>query len=288
MRVLAKYKKDAKIEKFLSDEEKEIKKINDKNNKIINKKLKVRHAVLNPEKGEKKREEKKRGRIKSFSKDTQKRIKFFMNNNEIEYKTMITLTYPEEIKNRLDGVEAKYHLNRFTKRFKLNNYVWVMEFQKNGNPHFHILTDIEIPNKKKNKKDFIELANEISKIWYEIVNSGLEKHLKAGVNIEFLRHGKEGASSYIRKYINKKEQKRIPSHFKNVGKLWGKGGEKSKKLEKELVTIDEEVIEVVKKSYIEEIEEDLIKKGKDGITNEMKEKMIQSKYLILWNYAKDL
>ena len=59
MRVLAKYKRDAKIEKFLSDEEKEIKKINDKNNKIINKKLKVRHAVLNPEKGEKKREAKK-------------------------------------------------------------------------------------------------------------------------------------------------------------------------------------------------------------------------------------
>jgi len=70
--------------------------------------------------------------------------------------------------------------------------------------------------------------------------------------------------------------------------LWGKGGEKSKKLEKELVTIDDEVIEVVKQSYIEEIEEDLIKKGKDGITTEMKEKMIQSKYLILWNYAKEL
>ena len=102
--------------------------------------------------------------------------------------------------------------------------------------------------------------------------------------IPFSRLGcSDGASSYIRKYINKKEQKRIPSHFKNVGKLWGKGGEKSKKLEKELITIDEEVIEVVKKSYIEEIEEDLIKKGKDGITNEMKEKMIQSKYLILWN-----
>ena len=142
-----------------------VKKINDKNNKIINKKLKVRHAVLNPEKGEKKREAKKRGRIKSFSKDTQKRIKFFMNNNEIEYRTMITLTYPEEIKNKLDGVEAKYHLNRFTKRFNLNNYIWVMEFQKNGNPHFHILTDIEIPNKKTNKKEFKDIANKISIIW---------------------------------------------------------------------------------------------------------------------------
>ena len=45
---------------------------------------------------------------------------------------VVKQSYIEEIENKLDGVEAKYHLNRFTKRFNLNNYIWVMEFQKTG------------------------------------------------------------------------------------------------------------------------------------------------------------
>lgn len=261
MLALTAYRRDMKIEKIETEEEKEIIKKITEENKKINKKLRVRHTVLKPKK--------KRGTIKSFSKETAKRIKFWMNNNDIEYKSMITLTYPIEMKEKLNGVEVKYHLNRFTKRFKLNNYIWVMEFQKNGNPHFHILTDNEY-KEEENKK--------ISQIWYEIVDSNLEKHLNAGTRNEKLYAGKEGASSYIRKYVSKKEQKRIPKNFKNVGKLWGKGGER--KLKKEIISIDENVIDQVKEIYIELI--------KDKISEETKKIIKEMKYCILWNMTKEI
>lgn len=271
MRALVAYKKDCKIEKIETEEEKEINK--KKIDKEINKKIKVRHAVLDPKKSKR---NKKRGTIKSFSKETQKRIKFFMNNNKINYKSMITLTYPAELIGKLNGKEVKYQLNRFTKRFNLNNYVWVLEFQKNTNPHFHIMTDNEY--KKANNE-------EISKIWYEIVGSKLEKHLKAGTRNEKLRNGKDGASSYIRKYVSKKEQKKIPENYQNCGKLWGKGG-KEKELEKEIISINEEVIENAKEIYLDLLNESL--KKKNGMNPKTFERIENMKYPILWNLRKEI
>ncbi len=103
--------------------------------------------------------------ITKFSKKSSKNLKFHMNNTKNRFSNMITLTYPSEYSN--NGIEIKYHLNRFTKFLKLKKceYTWIIEFQKRGAPHFHLLTDTYIDKK------------EVSQVWYDIVNSGDEKHL---------------------------------------------------------------------------------------------------------------
>ena len=77
--------------------------------------------------------------------------------NIIQYKTsMITLTLP--FKTEIEPAEiTKVALGNFITLMRkvcgMNNYLWKLELQKNGNVHYHLITDVEI--------DF----NYIKKIW---------------------------------------------------------------------------------------------------------------------------
>jgi len=103
-------------------------------------------------------------------------------------------------------------LDIFLKRLKRYcpkiNFLWIIEFQKRGAPHFHILVDHEIG------KDWL------SQNWYEIVNSKDLKHLKAGTTIQAVQ--KENlVMAYLTDYIKKLEQKTVPEEYLNVGRFWG-------------------------------------------------------------------
>ena len=87
--------------------------------------------------------------------------------------------------------------------------LWVMEFQKRGAPHFHILVDKHIPHQ------------DVAAMWYKIVSSGDEKHLKAGTRVSRIKNVKQ-VICYISKYLGKKNyQKVVPEGFENVGRFWG-------------------------------------------------------------------
>ena len=150
----------------------------------------------------------KRSKITRFSKKSARRLRHIIRNSEDLWKAFITLTYPESYP--LDGKKAKSHLNSFLQYLRRRNiqYVWVLEFQNRGAPHFHVLIS-----------DYID-KNELSERWYEIVRSGDTKHLLAGTRIESIK-SKKHLYGYLSSYINKLLQKAVPSAYLNVGRFWG-------------------------------------------------------------------
>jgi hypothetical protein len=87
-------------------------------------------------------------------------------------------------------------------------FTWVLEFQSRGAPHYHLIVS-----------DFIH-KYDLSQVWYRIVGSEDEKHLKAGTKIEAIK-SKAHLCGYLSNYINKLDQKTPPTGFENVGRFWG-------------------------------------------------------------------
>ncbi len=129
------------------------------------------------------------------------------------FNVEICLTYPVELQPDLTGPVVKEHLHRFIKWMlhhygKDTVYAWVLEFQKNHSPHFHLLVDRFIPK------------DDVSAAWYKIVGSGLEKHLRSSTRVDAIR-SKIGMADYMARYLHKMDQKMVPPMFKDVGRFWG-------------------------------------------------------------------
>jgi hypothetical protein len=98
-------------------------------------------------------------------------------------------------------------LNQFLieakKKWNLNNYVWKMEFQKNGNVHFHILSDVWIPwlelrncwNRIQNKLGYVDEFNKI--------NPGKSPN---GTDVHSLKKV-DNVVAYVLKYMTKSDVK---------------------------------------------------------------------------------
>ena len=150
----------------------------------------------------------RRSKIIKFSKRSAKRLRHVVRNSEDTWKVFITLTYPENFP--CDGRETKAHLNTFLQylRRKGIKYVWVLEFQLRGAPHYHIIASDYIPK------------DELSLCWYKIVGSRDEKHLRAGTGIDYIKSSGQ-LYGYLSNYVKKLEQKTPPEDFENVGRFWG-------------------------------------------------------------------
>lgn len=151
------------------------------------------------------------GKVKEFSRKSRQHLAFVAQNTRAEFDRMITLTYPAEYP--LDGKVCKRQLNvllQWLRRRDIEHYLWFMEFQRRGAPHFHILIEggEEIDR------------NSLSQRWYEIVDSGDINHYHAGTRIEKGR-SRGGLHRYCVKYSQKLYQKNVPAEFSNVGRLWG-------------------------------------------------------------------
>jgi len=151
----------------------------------------------------------KRNEVMEFSRKSRERLAFVANNTQAEFVVMVTLTYPLHFPS--DGAEVKSHLNRFLtwcRRNGIVDYLWFIEFQRRGAPHFHVLVDGYL-NKTA-----------VAEEWFAIVGSGDSRHLAAGTRVEWLR-SKDGGARYAAKYAYKMEQKTVPSDYRNVGRFWG-------------------------------------------------------------------
>jgi len=162
----------------------------------------------------------KRGIIKGFSSASRRRLIKYLLSLEESPKVMITLTYPAKWKK--NPREWKKHLHNFRREFERyfpeGWVVWKLEFQKRGAPHFHLLADF------RRDISFFCLKTWVSYVWYRIVGSGDEDHLKAGTNIEFL-DSKKKVRIYVSKYVNKEDcLKDNNGDPMPVGRWWGKFG----------------------------------------------------------------
>lgn len=151
-----------------------------------------------------------RGEIERLSEESLRRLAFVASNTDVEFTTMITLTYPGEWES--NGRIVKSHLKAFIqfmrRRIRPLSYLWFLEFQERGAPHFHIL--------------FVGYLDKtaVSSAWYEIVGSGDEFHLAAGTRVEAVEK-QGGARRYAVKYAQKARQKGVPEVYRSVGRFWG-------------------------------------------------------------------
>ena len=180
--------------------------------KVFKKDIQIKFSSLNRSyfisEAEKEARRAKRAKVLKFSKRSARRLRHVVRNSEDTWKAFITLTYPEHFS--YDGRQVKSHLNSFLQYLRRRNiqYVWVLEFQKRGAPHFHVLIS-----------DYIS-KNELSERWYEIVRSGDKRHLQAGTRIESIK-SKKHLYGYLSSYINKLLQKTVPNAYLSVGRFWG-------------------------------------------------------------------
>jgi len=174
-----------------------------------------------------------RGEIEEFSFQSRRRLAIVAANTPVTFRSFITLTYPKNFPS--NGVEVKRHFNVFMKalwrRIGKSSYLWFLEFQRRGAPHFHMFLAYDLPHPRKpmerrsgrvRKTVAVnwELQRWISATWFEIVGSGDEKHLRAGASWEVLEHP-DGAARYVAKESYKTFQKVVPKGYQDVGRFWG-------------------------------------------------------------------
>lgn len=140
-----------------------------------------------------------RGRIEGFSSGARRRLMRYVARLKQDVKPLfVTLTYPSEFsrsykewKNDLDKLARRFHT-----KYPGGAFIWRLEPQKRGAPHYHLLVYGVVSG-----GEFIEWCH---KAWYESVKSGDLRHLAHGVHVEALRSPR-GVRSYVSKYIAKKQ-----------------------------------------------------------------------------------
>ena len=121
----------------------------------------------------------------------------YKTNSELKaFCSLVTLTYGKDYP---DDHETKKHLDVFLKRlrrkYKDFQYVWVIEKQKRGAPHFHILTPFYVD------KAWLNNAwNEIANTWQ--ISAGYEKQNLLPNVIKV-----DNAGAYMSKYLSKEGHK---------------------------------------------------------------------------------
>lgn len=146
--------------------------------------------------------------VSQFSRKSRNRLSFVARNAATPLPVFITLTYPSEYPS--DGSTVKRHLNAFLQFVRRRNlsFLWFLEFQRRGAPHFHIAVSGYVS------------AQSVALAWFRIVGSGDPAHFRAGTRCEHFRDPR-GFAAYATKYALKFEQKTVPAGYENVGRFWG-------------------------------------------------------------------
>lgn len=155
-----------------------------------------------------------RSDIEGFSDASRRRLRFLAGNTSTRLISQFCLTYHQSIP---DGTTIKNHLNAWLvnlrRRFPEVGYLWVLEFQTRGIPHFHVWLNLA--------HDLPGLRNILAKSWNRIAEPGNETHF------QFHNHKKNFIAwemynaSYACKYLDKQGQKAVPEGFASVGRFWG-------------------------------------------------------------------
>ena len=157
----------------------------------------------------------KRGEIDGFSSKSKKRLRLAAVDAFPTLTSMFVCTYPDEFPS--DGRESKRQLDVFLKafrrKFKGFGYLWVLEFQKRGAPHYHLFT--ALPVNDENKKWLAET-------WCRIACShDYEKAMAVHTGEKAFITWTMGTGAYLAKYLDKANQKYVPEGYFSVGRFWG-------------------------------------------------------------------
>lgn len=214
--------------------------------------------------GELKRGERKV--ISMFTKKSLMRLIQTMECTDIQFKSMITLTYPNDYPTNLADVkmDLKVYCQWLRRNFD-TEYLWFLEFQKRGAPHIHVLTQIaeltptmranaglkwteRIANSDWFTSFFVGVFDGV--VDYQQYRAEVLKMAKFNTHHKFweLEKKPRGLHHYAVWYAAKISQKEAPPDVYNLGRYWGCS--KAVKLpEGELLCMDEsqlrELLQVV-------------------------------------------
>lgn len=171
-----------------------------------------------------------RGKIKMQSKKSLLRLMFLMQATQVQFASMLTLTYPKL--SPTDGLIVKRDVAAIVQKLRRAGweYLWFLEFQKRGAPHIHILTDQRaITPRMRVDYGLYWTARIALSDWFHTrcpvdeYNREVMKMAKFNTHHkvwEFMR-SREGARNYVTKYASKERQKQVPPRYKDVGRFWG-------------------------------------------------------------------
>lgn len=165
-----------------------------------------------------------RGDITHLSSRARANMLFVVSTTKVKFNSMMTLTYGKSYPG--DGKEVKCDLRRFLTRLRRAygkpSYLWFLEFQKRGAPHFHILVDL-VP---RSAQDNVWLGENWAKCMGKWSELPLEERRRVVAvhshpkQWEAIRE-QQGALKYVAKYTLKTKQKSVPKKYGNVGRFWG-------------------------------------------------------------------
>ena len=177
----------------------------------------TRRKYINPESPTPHRPRGNRSIITKFSRASRKRLLHTIGKLQRDTAPLfVTLTYPFNFPR--EPAIWKHHLKTWAARLKRlypkTAFIWRLEFQKRGAPHFHLLVyGIDTPLQ--------QLRKWVSISWYEVVNSNDNKHLVAGTNVQQMQSFR-AIMGYASKELSKLSQSSISRIYPNgVGRWWG-------------------------------------------------------------------
>ena len=165
----------------------------------------------------------RRGEIEVFSRHAAKRLTETARNAFPELVTQMVLTYHDQVP---DGATAKKNLHAWlgvlARACPGVGYLWILEFQTRGAPHFHVW--ITEPYSEA-------LWKRLGAAWNRIAEPESSKHLwwhtqerfnskTCKIERSMIEWDMKGAG-YLRKYMSKEVQKCVPVGFGWVGRFWG-------------------------------------------------------------------
>lgn len=167
----------------------------------------------------------KRGVIKDFSRQARLRLMKKLMSLSQPPRHFITLTYPAVYP--ADPDEWKRHLDSFFKRlnrlFPDNWFLWKLEPQERGAPHFHLIGDLFGDPSVYMKES--EIYGLLRPIWYQVVGATGEngrKHFLKGVQAKNVENGgHKKLSNYTSKYIGKVQLTKDLPEWARPGRFWG-------------------------------------------------------------------
>lgn len=166
------------------------------------------------------REYAKRGDVSIFTESSRRRMLKFLRSCSAGYRSIGTLTYPAGF----DASAFRSHWRAFASRWRRlfagddgASLFWFLEFQSNGQPHYHFFCNRYI------EKGWLSTA------WSSICRTGCIDHYRAGTSIEGLRGKRQSVLAYAAKYAAKNDQKAMPAVYEaeGAGRWWGIVGDRS-------------------------------------------------------------
>lgn len=179
--------------------------------------------------------------IVKFTPKSMARMVATVNASPVTFKSMITLTYPYVYPK--DGKIIKLDMNNFLtmmREHSYGNYLWFLEFQARGAPHFHILSEQKAISPRMRIRAAetwvgrmhrsswftdacVEQSVKRDVCFWEYTSKVLSKAYWFALRQEtweYLREP-EGAQKYATKYACKEYQKVPPTDFDGIGRFWG-------------------------------------------------------------------